>query len=395
MGSLECDEKDLKNKNSSNIFLTNSLESSEKQNSNFIFTTYEHSSEVFDSNADIFAKCKNLREARAEFFKERALFLKTFSLNKKLSAPNIRGGDAPCEILFLEEVLFSDQHLQSVCKDENFDISDERPFHVKYDIRSDPSLLSIKIELENIANALHALRSGLEDLPSLSDHTLTHRYSRDWLLSNKQLLQKRDHLITEYNSLIDSLQRELKRLKRRFERKKQRHVRMKIRGKRRETNSHNTTTEEVKSVEQRYKPDVSEAPSCRKPNVQISSIEIIEAIIDTGNYTNHMNADLVLEEIFKKLAIDESTPISNEYREEIVNLVKAASSQIDEITPEIADWLNDVKRRDVLLYHSLLADEVIRLNEVLERYSSSVLLGPRDELKMGKATQRRTREVPH
>ena len=48
--------------------------------------------------------------------------------------PNIRGGDASCEVLFHEEVLFSDQHLQSVCKDENFDISDERPFHVEHDM---------------------------------------------------------------------------------------------------------------------------------------------------------------------------------------------------------------------------------------------------------------------
>ena len=81
-------------------------------------------------------------------------------------------------------------------------------------------------------------------------------------------------------------------------------------------------------------------------------------------------------------------PIPTDYREEIINIVQLASKKIDEIEADTADWMNEIKRRDILVYHHLLADETSKLNEVLERYSSSVLLGTREDFVMGQATVR-------
>ena len=309
--------------------------------------------------------------------------------------PNSLDGDNKREVFHLVEDPIS-SHVQ-VMSEEGDLLANERPFHVKFDTLSDdPSLLSTKIELENISSALNVLRCELDQLPALKGPTSRRKkkFAQTSLTAQDKLFNaRRDDLFAEFALLIGALDRELKRLKRKYQRKERRLSLNGTRRKRRESKRKITAT--VNAISNKVlSPKTNSSITAPLKNSfvieeHVSVVDLLELIIDNGLYSNdHMNENLVMSKLFSMLALDQSPLMSNRYREEIVNLVSLASQKLDEIEPETADWKNEVKRRDVFLHHHLLADEVARLNEVLSAYNSSVLIGPRDDCKMGQATLR-------
>jgi transposase InsO family protein len=73
-------------------------------------------------------------------------------------------------------------------------------------------------------------------------------------------------------------------------------------------------------------------------------------------------------------------------KDEMVSLVTVSSEKVIEELPDTADWKGEFKRRDVLLHHTLLADEAALLDDCLNAYSHSVLVRGNDSIEMGKAT---------
>ena len=281
-------------------------------------------------------------------------------------------------------------------------VLDSKPIYVKYE-KFDPNLLSSRIELENISSALALLRHELERLISskitfsppndknnIDQNIIKSRRSRSITYELNQSVEQSDILIHEMSTLIDALARELSRLKKSFRRKKSRREKSNRRNLRKDRNE--LITSSINLIETRtITPDVKKYT----PNVDadgkpiITTIDIVELIIDKGLYSRKMDTALVISEIEKVFVLSDNTiPLLDSFREEIVNLVQVSSKKLEDSEPEMADWKNDVKRRDVLVHHHLLTDEVVRLNEVLGRYASSVLIGPRDELVMGQATLR-------
>jgi hypothetical protein len=283
----------------------------------------------------------------------------------------------------------SSTHFQGVSGDE-VELTNERPIHVTFDTKCDsPSLLATKLEIENISSALNVLQKELNQLIALAEQSSNERSARSFLTTQEKIfLLRRSDLIAEFNIITDALSKELKFLKRKYKRKVRRLSIGNSRGKIR--NKNKSITKNINFLDQGTKtPEDKKLNSSFKNPIDqhVSPIDIIEFIVDKGLYSNDsMNKDLVMSELFKKLELDETPIMSAHYRDEIVNLVSVASQKFDEIVPDVADWMNEVKRRDVFLLHHLLADEVARLNGVLSAYESSVLIGPHDPLVMGKAT---------
>ena len=275
--------------------------------------------------------------------------------------------------------------------DDVFIPNENRPVFVNQDpTKEDYALLSIKLEIENISSALGVLKYELDKLPSQKDIIPDGKFSRSRNAEIVSFNSKRLALELEFRLLIDALSRELKRLKNKFHSKKQRLARGVKRNERKKKGK--VITEEIKSVE-RSNPlkddsDLSHFSRSDFSVGHISPIDLVELILDSGLYSAHMNPDAVMNVIEKKLAPYLIKPLSTDYREEIINIVQLASQRLDESELESAEWMNEIKRRDTLVYHHLLAEETLKLNEVLTRYSPSVLVGPTDSFEMGKATCR-------
>ncbi|MGZ6453674.1 MAG: reverse transcriptase domain-containing protein [Bdellovibrio sp.] len=252
------------------------------------------------------------------------------------------------------------------------------------------TLMSIKLEIENISSALGVLKDELNKLPSQMDVIPDGKFSRSRNAEVNSFNSKLTVLQREFELVINALSRELKRLKRAFHSKKQRLARgvKRNEGKR----ERKIITEKIKCVDRLdITPDITNNFSflhSDTPRGHISSIDLVELIIDSGLYSEHMNPDAVMHVIENKLVLYLADSLPNDYREEIVNIVQLASKKIDDLGSDTADWMNEIKRRDILVYHRLLAEETEALNEVLQRYSSSVLIGPGDDFVMGRATAR-------
>ncbi len=272
-----------------------------------------------------------------------------------------------------------------------FSLKEDRSVFINQDPKGgDYALMSIKLELENISSAIGVLKDELSKLPSLKDIIPDGKFSRSRNAEVLSFNSKRNVLERDFRLLIDALGRELRRLKNKFHSKRQRLARGVQRNERKR--KRRVVTEEVKTIQRAdIIPDVNELksfPLSDLPKGHISPIDLIEIIIDNGLYSKNMHPEAVMVEIEKKLAPCLINPLPDDYREEIINIVQLASKKIDEVEPDTADWMNEIKRRDTLVYHHLLADESLKLNEVLSRYSSSVLIGSTDDLFMGRATVR-------
>lgn len=279
----------------------------------------------------------------------------------------------------------SSQHPKSAYG-ENDELLVERPIVIDFDTKADdPILISVKLELENIKNALDVLRKEMEQLPPKKEIAPNVRNSRKLNVQIKLYNTKRDDLIAEFMMLIEALSRELRRLRKKYHKKKHKLVRKDNRSKREKKK---VVTEKVNLVTDRYinSTETNASSLCNRDGASITPGDILDLIIDNGLYNRNMNPEAVMNEIFKSLALDITSPIPDNHREEIVNLIHVASQKIEESDPDVADWMNEVKRRDVLIYHHLLSGEADRLNEILEAYSTSVLMGPTDQLTAGQAT---------
>jgi hypothetical protein len=256
----------------------------------------------------------------------------------------------------------------------------------------DPTLLSIQMEVKGILTALEILQRDLEQLKSWQNIIpSTSRKSRSRAFDSNLFETDKKNLILRFDDLISALKRELNRLRKKYHNKVTRRHKNDKRNKREKMKA---IKRSVHLIDQRYITIIPLDNKPQPPKVDLrggpifSSEDIIETIVDNGLFRNGKDPDLLIDEIKGKLALSDNNSTPDHYQEQLVNLVNIISEKLEENLPEMADWMNDVKRRDVLIHHHLLADEVERLNSLLGKFSSSVLLGPRDDLVMGQATQR-------
>ncbi len=300
--------------------------------------------------------------------------------------------------------------------------------HVVYDkLVDDPTLLCIKIELENISVALKLLREELnllhvpeENIPFISGRKSRSRFHQ--AQSNNNNLKNYRIKIVE---MIDQLAKELKRLKNKYHLKKVRITSSILRKERKKGNRF--ISEVVASVVESgatynhvFESDYYPLFRPRHEFDSISSADIIEFVVENKLFNHEhkkVDVDLVYSKLKKEVDSISSKVIKREsvsclflceeetldsthgvkepesreklfslIKDEIVSLVTVASEKVLEELPDTADWKGEFKRRDVLVHHTLLADEAALLNDCLSAYSHSVLVRGNESIEMGKAT---------
>ena len=327
--------------------------------------------------------------------------------------------------------------LNTVPSSENDFIFNERVYssgigssHVDYDkVLDDPTLLCIKIELENVSVALKLLREEL-NLLQVPEEVIPYFCGRKTRSKFHQAKSNNDNL-KEFRikivSMIDHLAKELKRLKKKYHLKKSRINSSIVRKERKKSNRF--ISEVIASVTQSgaaYNHSVeSDYFTLFKSRHDIDIIgrsDIIDFVVENKLF-NHKHDKVDVDSVFvrlkkeisllplkmiereivsclsldceESLSIDSARlVIDSESKEklfsllkdEIISLITVSSEKVLEELPDAADWQGEFKRRDVLVHHTLLAEEAALLSDCLDAYSHSVLVKGSDSIEMGKAT---------